>query len=215
VTAGVYLIIRIRIFFNSGELRKILLYLSVLTIFISGLRANFETDIKKIIALSTLSQLGVIIMVLSTGFYNLAFFHLITHAIFKAILFLCAGVIIHGVGGTQDIRAIGLIRFQRPLIRIIVILARLSLAGFPFLRGFYSKDIILEMIYIINSNFFILGFIIISTILTVTYSLRLIYYRVWRGLLESSFLNYHETNNIINPIILIGIIVVFLGRLLS
>jgi len=96
----------------------------------------------------------------------------------------------------------------------MVILARLSLAGFPFLSGFYSKDIILEIIYIINTNFLILGFIIISTILTVTYSLRLMYYRVWRGLLESSFLNYYETDNIINPIIFIGVIVVFLGRLL-
>jgi len=215
VTAGVYLIIRIRTFFRNGELRKVLLYISVLTIFISGVRANFETDIKKIIALSTLSQLGVIIIVLSVGFFNLAFFHLITHAIFKAMLFLCAGAIIHGVGGTQDIRSIGIIRYQRPLIRIIIILARLSLAGFPFLRGFYSKDMILELIYVINSNFFIVCFIIVSTILTVIYSLRLIYYRLWRGLLGSSVSNYSETSEIVIPIILIGGVVIFMGRAIS
>merc|ERR1712071_233482 len=105
VTAGVYLLIR---FSESITLTSsiLLMFLSTVTIFLSGLVANFEYDIKKIIALSTLRQLGVIIFSISLGLYSLAFFHLVIHALFKA-LFLCAGVLIHGVGGTQDIRICG------------------------------------------------------------------------------------------------------------
>jgi len=176
VTAGIFLIIRLSIFFDTGELSDILLFLSVLTIFMSGLAANFENDIKKIIALSTLRQLGLMIIILSSGFLNLAFFHLITHAIFKAILFLCAGVIIHGIGGGQDIRFMGIILNLSPLISGILALASLALAGFPFLRGFYSKDLILEIIYCFNNNFIIMIILFLSTIFTVSYSFRLIYY---------------------------------------
>lgn len=215
VTAGVYLIIRIREFYLRGELSYILMYVSILTIFISGLGANLETDLKKIIALSTLSQLGVIIMILSVGYYNLAFFHLITHALFKAILFLCAGVIIHGVGGAQDIRIMGLIWRVSPLVRGLTTLARLSLAGFPYLRGFYRKDLILEFMYIINNNFILLLFVIFATIFTVTYSLRLIYYGLWKGLIESPVQGYRESIVIVGPIILIGIFVIFAGCFLS
>jgi len=176
VTAGVYLIIRLNVFFINGGLSKALFFISVLTIFISGLGANLETDLKKIIALSTLSQLGVIIIILSVGYYSLAFFHLVTHAIFKAILFLCAGTIIHGVGGSQDIRRMGLVFGLSPLVSGLLILARLSLSGFPFLSGFYSKDLILEVVYIVNRRYLFIFFVLIATIFTVTYSLRLAYY---------------------------------------
>jgi NADH-ubiquinone oxidoreductase chain 5 len=176
VTAGVYLVIRLSAFYIEGALSSLLIFISVITIFLSGLRARYEIDIKKIIALSTLSQLGVIIIILSVGYYNLAFFHLLTHAIFKAILFLCAGVVIHGVGAYQDIRAMGLIRGLRPLLRGLMCLASLSLIGFPFLRGFYSKDLGLELMYLINNRGLLIGLILLATILTVFYNLRLIYY---------------------------------------
>lgn len=144
VTAGVYLLIRFS-FFISLETKSILIFLSVLTIFISGLVAIYEYDLKKIIALSTLRQLGVIIFSISLGLYTVAFFHLIIHALFKAMLFLCAGVLIHGVGGSQDIRMYGGQIKNFPLVGVCLNLANLSLCGVPFLSGFYSKDMVVEM----------------------------------------------------------------------
>jgi len=192
VTAGVYLVIRLRIYFKDGGISNILIYMSVLTIFIAGLGANFETDLKKIIALSTLSQLGLMLLILSVIRFNLAFFHLIIHAVFKAILFLCAGVIIHGLGGGQDIRGIGARLKLSPAIRRLLVLSSMSLGGFPFLRGFYSKDLILETIYIINNRVLCIYFIIFSTMFTVTYSLRLIFYRVYKGSLGVRCQGYYE-----------------------
>lgn len=148
VTAGVYLIIRFRAALEGSVAQRVLLIISCLTIFIAGLGANFEYDLKKIIALSTLSQLGVILRILSLGYRDLAFFHLLSHALFKALLFMCAGVVIHRVGGYQDIRFIGnLIKFM-PLTISFMTISNLALCGFPFLAGFYSKDIILEVAFI-------------------------------------------------------------------
>jgi len=215
VTAGVYLIIRLRIYFRNGGFSYILMFVSILTIFIAGLRANFEIDLKKIIALSTLSQLGVIILILSIGSYDLAFFHLVIHAVFKAILFLCAGIVIHGLRGGQDIRLIGVNLNLSPAISRLLILSRLSLGGFPFLRGFYSKDLILEVIYIINNRYLYLVFIIMSTMFTVIYSLRLVFYRIWGGNLGFTCQGYYEVFFIVRPVFLIGVFVVFFGSFFS
>jgi NADH-ubiquinone oxidoreductase chain 5 len=144
--------------------------------FIAGLGANFEFDLKKIIALSTLSQLGLIIRILSLGFYNLAFFHLLTHALFKALLFICAGVIIHNMKNSQDIRDIGYLRIYMPFSISCLNVANLALCGFPFLAGFYSKDLILETVLVRDINLFSLFLFFFSTGLTVSYSFRLLYY---------------------------------------
>ena len=104
VTAGVYLLIRFRELLN---INIFLFYLGAITMFMSGLGANFEIDLKKIIALSTLRQLGVIIFVLALGYKELSFFHLLTHALFKSLLFLCAGAAIHRALDCQDIRGLG------------------------------------------------------------------------------------------------------------
>merc|ERR1719153_1949187 len=117
----------------------------------AGLGANFEYDLKKIIALSTLRQLGVIIRILSLGFANLAFFHLLSHALFKALLFICAGAVIHNIKDYQDI--------QIPLTTFCINLANLALCGTPFLAGFYSKDLILEIAFISPINIVILCYI--------------------------------------------------------
>jgi NADH dehydrogenase subunit L (EC 1.6.5.3) len=117
-----------------------------MTIFMAGFGANFEFDLKKIIALSTLSQLGLIIRILSMGYSNLAFFHLLTHALFKALLFMCAGSIIHNLKDCQDIRYMGSIINFMPLTSICFNVSSLSLCGIPFLAGFYSKDLILEVV---------------------------------------------------------------------
>jgi len=143
VTAGVYLLIRFRSLIRN-RFSFFLFYVSVLTIFISGLGANFEFDLKKVIALSTLSQLGLIISILSIGCYKIAFFHLLTHAMFKALLFLCGGFVIHQYINIQDIRILGGLGLVRPTVCVIMNVANYSLCGFPFISGFYSKDLILE-----------------------------------------------------------------------
>lgn len=176
VTAGVYLLIRFRNLINDSGAAKFLLLISGLTIFIAGLGANFEFDLKKIIALSTLSQLGLIIRILAIGFYKLAFFHLLTHALFKALLFICAGVIIHNIKNSQDIRDMGRLTIYMPLTISCLNVANLALCGFPFLAGFYSKDIILEMVLISQLNLFSVFLFFFSTGLTVSYSFRLFYY---------------------------------------
>lgn len=215
VTAGVYLIIRINSFFLGSQTRKFLLFVSVLTIFLAGTSALIEIDLKKIIALSTLRQLGVIIIILSLRSFNLAFFHLITHAIFKAILFLCAGVVIHNSGGAQDIRFIGLVGLIRPFIRSMIVLASLSLAGFPFLSGFYSKDLILEFFYSLNNRGLIFLFLVLGTVFTSIYSLRLGYYCLFKGHLIGTGFFRHERFLINSSIYTMGIVVIVLGCFFS
>lgn len=178
VTAGVYLLIRFNILLVDSWTGQLLLLLSGLTIFIAGLGANFEFDLKKIIALSTLSQLGLIIRILSIGFYKLAFFHLLTHALFKALLFMCAGAIIHNINNSQDIRLIGGLGIHIPLTSACFNVANLALCGMPFLAGFYSKDIILEVVSLSYVNIFSFFLYFFSTGLTVCYSFRLVYYAI-------------------------------------
>nr|WCR48284.1 NADH dehydrogenase subunit 5 [Aedes flavopictus] len=176
VTAGVYLLIRFNILLENSKLGQFLLLVSGLTMFMAGLGANFEFDLKKIIALSTLSQLGLMMSILSMGFYKLAFFHLLTHALFKALLFMCAGVIIHNTKNAQDIRFMGGLSMSMPLTCSCFNIANLALCGMPFLAGFYSKDLILETVMLSYMNFFSFFLLVFSTGLTVCYSFRLVYY---------------------------------------
>lgn len=188
VTAGVYLLIRFNILFFDSLFGQILLLFGGLTIFIAGISANFEFDLKKIIALSTLRQLGLIIIILSIGFPKLAFFHLLTHALFKALLFLCAGSIIHNIKNSQDIRDIGRLVYFIPLTITCLNTANFALCGIPFLAGFYSKDLILEIALISNLNYLIFFLYFFSTGLTVCYSFRLIFYSL-RGDFNQGSLN--------------------------
>nr|QUL58883.1 NADH dehydrogenase subunit 5 [Hydrotaea unicidentata] len=176
VTAGVYLLIRFNILLSTSWLGNFLLLLSGLTMFMSGLGANYEFDLKKIIALSTLSQLGLMMSILSMGYYKLAFFHLLTHALFKALLFMCAGAIIHNMNNSQDIRLMGSLSLMMPLTSSCFNVANLALCGMPFLAGFYSKDMILEMVSLSYINMFSFFLYFFSTGLTVCYSFRLVYY---------------------------------------
>nr|YP_010390380.1 NADH dehydrogenase subunit 5 [Pulex irritans]UPV72702.1 NADH dehydrogenase subunit 5 [Pulex irritans] len=188
VTAGVYLMIRFNELLNILELKMILLLLASLTMFMSGIGANFEFDLKKIIALSTLSQLGLMMSGLSFGMPKLAFFHLLMHALFKALLFLCAGAIIHLVGDFQDIRVMGAFSFTLPLLMMIFSVANLALCGLPFLAGFYSKDMILESMSIMNFNILIYILFYISVGLTVCYSFRL------SKIMFLNMMNYYSLN---------------------
>nr|QPA36042.1 NADH dehydrogenase subunit 5 [Camarochiloides weiweii] len=175
VTAGVYLLIRFSPLFSSYNCWFFVM-LSMMTMFMSGLGANFEFDLKKIIALSTLSQLGLMMSILFIGYSTLAFFHLLTHAFFKALLFLCAGLMIHCMSDSQDIRHMGNLSHQLPFTCTCFCISNLSLCGLPFLAGFYSKDYILEMMSYSYYNMFVFMIFFISVGLTVSYSTRLIYY---------------------------------------
>nr|YP_010868911.1 NADH dehydrogenase subunit 5 [Hilara brevispina]WGU46327.1 NADH dehydrogenase subunit 5 [Hilara brevispina] len=176
VTAGIYLLIRFNILLVDTWLGQFLLLISGLTMFMAGLGANFEFDLKKIIALSTLSQLGLMMSILSMGFYKLAFFHLLTHAFFKALLFMCAGAIIHNMNNNQDIRMMGGLSLHMPMTSACLNVANLALCGMPFLAGFYSKDLILEVVSLSYINMFSFFLYFFSTGLTVCYSFRLVYY---------------------------------------
>nr|YP_010309763.1 NADH dehydrogenase subunit 5 [Lagorina sericea]UMR54880.1 NADH dehydrogenase subunit 5 [Lagorina sericea] len=175
VTAGVYLLIRFNYTLSESVMMG-LLFISSMTMFMSGLGANFEFDLKKIIALSTLSQLGLMMMILSLGGYKLAFFHLLTHALFKSLLFLCAGNVIHMSVNCQDIRFMGSLVKAMPLTCVFMNICNLSLCGLPFLSGFYSKDLVAEVMSMDYLNSYIYLIFYVSVGLTVSYSLRLVYY---------------------------------------
>nr|YP_010933563.1 NADH dehydrogenase subunit 5 [Aegialites californicus]WKT09006.1 NADH dehydrogenase subunit 5 [Aegialites californicus] len=175
VTAGVYLLIRFNYSFSDLMMYLLLLF-SCMTMFMAGLGANFEFDLKKIIALSTLSQLGLMMSILALGGYKLAFFHLLTHALFKALLFMCAGNIIHSMINFQDIRFMGGLINTMPLTCVFFNISNLSLCGLPFLSGFYSKDLIVEVMSMNYLNFFVYLIFYLSIGLTVSYSFRLVYY---------------------------------------
>ena len=173
VTAGVFLLVRFNVLVLYFQVSMVLIYVGTLTILMAGFAAIFEIDIKKIIALSTLRQLGVIIIILGGGAPLLAFFHLLSHAFFKAILFMCAGALIHNIKDYQDIRKIRGRLSSMPVTSSIIMVANLSLCGLPFLRGFYSKDLILERLIIGGARPVLLLFIVAGTALTSAYSCRL------------------------------------------
>nr|YP_010172672.1 NADH dehydrogenase subunit 5 [Mnais tenuis]QSH89871.1 NADH dehydrogenase subunit 5 [Mnais tenuis] len=179
VTAGVYLMIRFNFLIVDSGFSCYLLVLGGMTMFMSGLGANFEFDLKKIIALSTLSQLGLMMSILSMGYADLAFFHLLTHALFKALLFMCAGSIIHSFGDCQDIRFMGSLVESMPSTCACFCVSNLALCGMPFLAGFYSKDLILEVSSLSILNVVSFLFFFLSTGLTVCYTFRLLSFTIF------------------------------------
>nr|YP_010273927.1 NADH dehydrogenase subunit 5 [Bulinus truncatus]QYJ56630.1 NADH dehydrogenase subunit 5 [Bulinus truncatus] len=195
VTAGIYLILRMMSMFNfSMFLSNLLLLLGSVTCFLGGTAALFENDLKKIVALSTLSQLGLMVFTLGMGFPNMALFHLFTHAMFKALLFLSAGTILMSTFGTQDLRILGGISMSLPFCTVIFNISSLCLAGAPFLSAFYSKHVILEKMFFLNINMLSILLMSLGTVCTVFYSVRLMKNLCWSNpnmvliLKESSFL---------------------------
>nr|QWY23087.1 NADH dehydrogenase subunit 5 [Koreocerus koreanus] len=181
VTAGVYLLIR---FYNYFSFNIYVVFISLITMMMSSICALFEYDLKKIIALSTLSQLGLMMSSLFLGLIELSYFHLITHAMFKSLLFLCSGIFIYYMSDNQDIRLLGSVCINLPFTTSCFNISSLSLCGIPFLSGFYSKDLIIESSMFNNLNMFIFVIFYISLGLTSGYSLRLFYYTM---ICDSSF----------------------------
>lgn len=211
VTAGVYLLIRFNL---PPSLIIIIFIISVLTIFMSGLGANYEIDLKKIIALSTLSQLGVIIIALSVKLIEISYFHLLRHALFKSLLFLCAGFFIHSINNNQDIRRISGAWIKSPVITLFFLGASMSLCGFPFLSGFYSKDIILEFILIKNINIISFLVIMIATALTLLYRIRLILISFLKNINSNKTLSILDDKEIFIPITILFSITIIGGAFL-
>nr|YP_009193048.1 NADH dehydrogenase subunit 5 [Sepiella maindroni]ALP86441.1 NADH dehydrogenase subunit 5 [Sepiella maindroni] len=182
VTAGVFLFIRFFYYLNTYYWFSVfMMYISIMTTIMSGICALYECDMKKIIALSTLSQLGVMMMSLSLGMPMLALFHLYTHAMFKALLFICGGNIIHCFEGKQDMRQISNVFNLMPVTSMFLIVSKMALCGMPFLAGFYSKDLIIESLIMGNLNIVLFGLGIFGVCLTVLYSIRFCLFVVWSG----------------------------------
>nr|YP_009441897.1 NADH dehydrogenase subunit 5 [Trypophloeus asperatus]AOY40105.1 NADH dehydrogenase subunit 5 [Trypophloeus asperatus] len=216
VTAGVYLLIRLSPMLTVTQL-KFLIFISMMTMFLAGLCANFEYDLKKIIALSTLSQLGMMILILSLGGSDLAFFHLLIHAFFKALLFMCAGYIIHMMSDFQDIRFMGgLVNFI-PTVCSCMMISNFALCGLPFISGFYSKDLIAELLSMNVFSWFIYLLFYISVGLTVSYSMRLSYYIFWGDANFCSTMKFSEDAGFQMLKSMLGLVglVIFMGSIFS
>nr|YP_010937777.1 NADH dehydrogenase subunit 5 [Ossuaria sichuanensis]WKW96224.1 NADH dehydrogenase subunit 5 [Ossuaria sichuanensis] len=210
VTAGVYLLIR---FFKEMCFNNfIFILLSMLTMLMSSFCANYEFDLKKIIALSTLSQLGLMMSSLFLGMVNLTFFHLLTHAMFKSLLFLCAGVFIYYMNDNQDIRVINFVCNSFPFTTACFNISNLALCGIPFLSGFYSKDMILEF-SMMNSEMFLFSLIFYICLgLTCSYSVRLFYYSMIMNTKFNSFNLFFEEKKMMKlSIFMLSLFSIFFG----
>nr|ARH55236.1 NADH dehydrogenase subunit 5 [Trigonopterus sp. 1 AH-2016] len=215
VTAGVYLLFRFSDLL-SEDVKNFFLFFSLFTMFMAGVAANLEFDLKKIIALSTLSQLGMMMVIYFCGSKDLAFFHLIIHALFKALLFMCSGLIIHSFMGSQDIRFMGgLVKFF-PITSSCFCVSNMALCGFPFLSGFYSKDLVAEVFSMNISSMIIFIFFFLSIGLTVSYSMRLILY-VFIGqfnFLTLSMLSEESNKVMVKSMVGLVLLVIFKGSLI-
>jgi len=179
VTAGVYLLIRSSPLIEySSTVLLLCLWLGAITTVFSSLIGLFQSDIKRIIAYSTMSQLGLMVVAIGLSSYNVALFHLIMHAMYKAALFLGAGSVIHAVADNQDLRKMGgLIRYL-PITYSVMLISSLSLAAFPFLSGFYSKDLILESAFgaFTFSGVAVYTVSLIGAVFTTLYSVKILYF---------------------------------------
>jgi NADH-ubiquinone oxidoreductase chain 5 len=188
-------------------------FLGGITSFIAATIGLFQNDIKKVIAYSTCSQLGYMVLSCGLNNYSGSLFHLMNHAFFKALLFLSAGAIIHSMLDQQDVRRMGMLLKYLPVSYIMILIGSLTIMGIPFLTGFYSKDFILEYVYSssIFLNFFLYSLGIISAALTSFYSIKLLFLTFYN--VHNSYFNilYNNKNKFI--LILIALTILFFGSL--
>jgi NADH-ubiquinone oxidoreductase chain 5 len=217
VTAGVYLLIRSSPLIEySSTVLLICLWLGAITTVFSSLIGLFQQDIKKIIAYSTMSQLGMMVIAIGLSSYNVAIFHLMNHAFYKGLLFLGAGAVIHAVVDNQDLRKYGGLISFLPLTYTVIFIASLSLVAFPFMTGFFSKDFILESAYgqyhFSSINVYIIA--VIGAIFTTLYSVKVIYLTFLTN--PNGSVNYyknaHESDIFISlPLVILAIFSIYFG----
>jgi NADH-ubiquinone oxidoreductase chain 5 len=177
VTAGLYLMIRYPdLILSSPNLCSVLCILCIFTSFYAGFNSVFETDLKKLIALSTLSHLGFIGTAFSVGLINLAFFHMLTHALFKSLLFMAIGDIITVLSHSQDIRYLSSGLNLTPASSSIISVSILNLLGIPSLRGFFSKDLVLESLHFSGFSFLLVAIMFCNVVFTYFYSYQLFFF---------------------------------------
>lgn len=219
VTAGVFLIIRMSpLFEQTPTLLLAIVLVGSLTAFFSATIGLGQHDLKKVIAYSTCSQLGYMVMICGFSHYNCGLFHLINHGFFKALLFLSAGSVIHAVANEQDMRRMGGLRFTLPLSFACIMIGSLSLMGLPFLTGFYSKDLLLELAYGAQALSFALWLGLAAAAGTAFYSFRLAYYTFGEVNHSSSFQarTAHEGSWALTfPLVVLAILSVVGGYLLE
>lgn len=221
VAAGVFFILRFSFLFDKVPfVMGIIALIGGLTCFFSATVGLFQNDIKKIIAYSTCSQLGYMFFILGFSFYSVSFFHLSSHAFFKALLFLSAGSVIHAANDFQDIRKVGGLIKNMPLTYTSFLIGSVALTGLPFLSGFYSKEAILEKSF--TSSFFLREFIRFLGLFVITftsfYSFKLIYCIFIQPPKASKivFNNSQENLNLISvSLVILGIFSIFFGFVFS
>jgi len=213
VTAGVYMVARSNILYALAPATMAIMgIIGLLTALFAAIIAIFQNDIKKILAYSTISQLGYMFTGLSVGAFTGAIFHLTTHSFFKALLFLAAGSVIHALGGTQDIRNMGGLKKSLPKTYWSFLIGTLTIAGIPPLAGFFSKDEILAKAF--ESGNAIWFFLFIGTLMTAFYMLRLLFLTFngeFRGTIDQKNHLHESPWVMILPLILLGLLSVFGG----
>ena len=216
VTAGVFLVVRCSPIFEYSQIAlNIICIVGMTTAFFAATVALVQNDIKKIIAYSTCSQLGYMFFAAGIGAYNVAIFHLFTHAFFKALLFLGAGSVIHSLNNEQDIRKMGGIWRKLPYSWGLMIVGTLALSGFPFFSGFYSKEAIIEFAYLKGNTlgYYVVAIGIFTALLTAIYSWRLIF-KTFHGTYENRELKIDSINE--SPyVMLVPLIVLAIGSIFA
>lgn len=213
VTAGVFLLIRCSFIFEESNFVLFLLILfGSITALFSALVATYQYDIKKIIAYSTCSQLGYMFFSSGLSNYNITLFHLFNHAFFKALLFLGAGSVIHGMSGEQDIRKMGGLKSKMPITHITFLIATIAIAGIPPLAGFFSKDQILASTFVSSKILFGLG--LFASLLTSFYMFRLYFltfHGEFRGTEEQEHHLHESPKSMTFPLIILAVLSVIAG----